>query len=501
MTCLDCQQMQRDDWFIRNYAEFKDTQRNGGCTFFLTLTYAEVPRFKSAYLAKASNDADNTLYECDLDTPCFSLEHLQTFTRTLRQYCRRRYGKSFKLRYQIFPEYGSKTKRPHYHCLFYTSHFVSPKSFYTLVDGYENDTKRKKAGYRWDYRKPYFKTRHHDGAVQRGAWKHGWVLVSKPSKGGMTVKNFKSLLYCCKYATKDIAFYGKEDIQHYLHSIKDKTVYTNKEERDRLLSEFSRISARHRQSPCLGFNWLSCKFALQYDDIIKHGFEIDYSDGNKRYQLPEYYKRKILYQYKKINDRVVWLYKPESLKYHKAYFQNSVNRTVMHLSDCIRLDCIDRFTAIDHNGVKWYKTDISNFFRQFLCKHSLLDLARFKIAYSGRNYNIDEYFHKTEALELPIDWLLLTAQEHYIQSLNNLKTKDVGFSLLKSQYGEHYLDSTYDSLPQFKDFSTFLQLADKISSFLKGEELRYNDYLSNFCDNFTDSLHPYDMPVSYNEFI
>lgn len=495
--CLECQQNIKDDWFIRNYAQFKDTTANGGCCYFLTLTYAETPRFSRSYFGKAEDSHD--IFECDIDVPCFSLDHIQTFTKNLQKYAKRRYGKHMSIKHMIFPEYGSRTKRPHYHCLFYTSHYISPQNFYRLVDGYENDTKRKKGGQKWDFSKPYFKTRYHDGAHERGAWTHGWVLVSKPSKGGMTVKNYQSIKYCAKYATKDMSFYNLPEIKHYLSSIHDKSIYPDHDERVKLNNEFSKFSTRHRQSPSLGFNWLFYKFQLQYDDIIKNGFKIDFDLTCKSYRLPEYYKRKILYRYVKNGDRVKWLYSSSSLPYHIAYYENAVLKTINNLKHCTSLDSLDKFTCIEHEGYKYDKAELKQFFSRFLREHSFRDLARFKVAYSGRNYQIDDNYTNNYIYDIDCDWFLRHARSQYLTSLNNLKIKDVGFSILKGDYGSRYIDNTYDTLPCFHDFSKFLTICEKIGKFFKNDALAYRDFIDDYSELFKDNSHNHDMPenISY----
>ena len=87
--CFACLQRKRSEWLLRLEHEHRDSTRS----LFLTLTYDEenLPYFGNA--------------------PCFRKKDLQDFFKRLRHKC--------KFRYYVVSEYGSKTKRPHYHALFF----------------------------------------------------------------------------------------------------------------------------------------------------------------------------------------------------------------------------------------------------------------------------------------------------------------------------------------------------------------------------------------------
>ena len=134
--CDDCRSQKKNEWFLRCYYEFLETQKKGGCTFFLTLTYADefLPHFDFHY---KSFDDGQIVFKY-LDSPCFSYSDIHRFIKNLRTIIKRRLG-NIKLRYIVFPEYGDTTKRPHYHCLFYLSRNVKDKDFFQCVDGYDNE--------------------------------------------------------------------------------------------------------------------------------------------------------------------------------------------------------------------------------------------------------------------------------------------------------------------------------------------------------------------------
>lgn len=91
-VCPLCLNSKRMNWLMRVEQEFK---KNDLPSYFLTLTYDErhVPRRKGV----------KTLYK----------RHPQLFLKRVRK-------AGYKCKYIIVGEYGSQTKRPHYHAIFWT---------------------------------------------------------------------------------------------------------------------------------------------------------------------------------------------------------------------------------------------------------------------------------------------------------------------------------------------------------------------------------------------
>lgn len=108
--CLPCQKKRRSEWSLRLEHEYMFSDS----AFFITLTYDEynVPRTKEGYL---------TLHK----------KHLQNYIKRLRNDHVKYVAKEMKvpkshvkniskpIRYYAVGEYGSKTRRPHYHVLLF----------------------------------------------------------------------------------------------------------------------------------------------------------------------------------------------------------------------------------------------------------------------------------------------------------------------------------------------------------------------------------------------
>lgn len=100
--CDNCLKRRVNDYFVRSYFEYIDTNSNGGSTYFVTLTFADelLPRLLDG-------------------TPCFDSEIIKKFLKRLRIYLLRKYSYSLPLKYFITSEYGGEYGRPHHHGLFF----------------------------------------------------------------------------------------------------------------------------------------------------------------------------------------------------------------------------------------------------------------------------------------------------------------------------------------------------------------------------------------------
>jgi len=97
--CGACQEARRNQWTFRNQVEHKHAHSS----HWITLTYH-----------------DETLPKNTEGTPVLSKRDLQLFFKKLRKENARRW--QHQIRYYAIGEYGSVTKRPHYHVLLYNCH-------------------------------------------------------------------------------------------------------------------------------------------------------------------------------------------------------------------------------------------------------------------------------------------------------------------------------------------------------------------------------------------
>ena len=482
--CDDCRTHKKNDWFLRCYGEFMKNQAQGGSTFFLTLTYADefLPHFDLRYKSLENGQ----IVEKHLNSPCFSYEDIHRFIKTLRQILKRRLGLGIKLRYIIFSEYGEKTQRPHYHCLFYISKRIHSRTFFECVDGYDNDVERRKFKH-WNINQPYFITPNHpDGLKHRGAWRNGWVLVSKPSNGGMIVRSQKSIFYCAKYSTKDLAFYNKADVLDYQKSIFDSRLY-NEIDRRKLVSELRHYLPVHYNSPSLGFDWLKELFLSDYNKYIREGITIQTGQkSSMSFNLPDYYKRKLLYRYEvKKNDdgtkKITWFYCPDAKELHLAYLRNNIMKfrdklDVIFGSDFINILQYDDLVSVCHTHTSLF-TYLQNIRKQY----TSYQIAVFNYVYHCRSCRYDIL----DGSDTPVDDLLYYVSnydKYYIRMIDNNDDIDYGEKFLVKHKDEYKY--SYDSLSCFAGLSDFVAIVNSLSLDLKDYQINFRKFLDNYRDLF-----------------
>lgn len=180
--------IRRDGYYQRLCSEIYDTYKVGGTCLMLLLTYNN----------KSLPFTYNPLY--NEYAPTFNREHLQIFLNRLKVYSRRKLLGSYK--YFICMEYGTETKRQHYHLLLFVHDKSKYRDFIDLVrDIWDNSLKLgfvfpdKNIG---SYNKALLRSRH--GAAS----------------------------YASKYVTKDVAYLGHPKVirlQQYYYELKNKKEY------------------------------------------------------------------------------------------------------------------------------------------------------------------------------------------------------------------------------------------------------------------------------------
>lgn len=180
--CAECSSLMNDEWNLRLSYEYKKTSDSKGTSIFLTFTYdpKHLPIYKDG----------------EFHTPAFNHHDVKQFLNNLKVRSYRLFGAD-SYRYFWVSEYGKETQRPHYHCTFFLRSGVNPTQFAELC---------------------------------RKIWKYGFMFPKYDRRKKMYVDNFgnpsriicekpsSTLWYVAKYATKDIAFMHKEDVDNYLHS-------------------------------------------------------------------------------------------------------------------------------------------------------------------------------------------------------------------------------------------------------------------------------------------
>lgn len=506
-SCLECQNVSRNEWFFRNYAEWKYTIENGGCAFFLTLTYAEenLPYFFQRYKYLES---DGSISEKLTSFPCFSLEDIQVFISNMRKYACRRFGKDTRIRYEVFPEYGSKTQRPHYHCLFYVNKMLTNKQFLQLVDGYDNDIIRRKC-YRWNKDIPFFKTKSSPyGAHQRGAWTHGLIIISKKSKGGMRINNEKSIKYCSKYAVKDINYLKLPYVDEFLSCVNDSRLY-DAAERKKVISRFNKHTCMHRQSCKLGYVWLMNKLFTNPEHYLTKGFTLDIDCNRTQaqsYFLPLYYRRKLFNKYTVLYNldgkkHIHWYHRYSTRSKQLFDLEGKINNFVKSYSEQVHNLLGRRFGNFELDKIGRFGSFMEMFMyiSSFLSSVTLRQLAIYKFVFFNRSarYDVLSGVDYRELCSYTFSDFLDSYQDYYMNFIDNRHSPNFGESYLKLPQVQHTFKFAYNTLPCFSGFDEVLEVLQRIRSIFDEGKLEYNAYKNTYVHRMSDN----NMNFSYADFM
>ena len=188
--CADCQRVKHNEWYFRCMIEYEDIKRVGGAVYFITLTYNEhdLPLFTTP---------DGVVHQG------FCKRDIHNFIKYLRIYLKRQHLEHKGIKYLICSEYGSKTKRPHYHGLLFVPYHI-----------------------------PNF------SKVMQTCWKHGFIICSKK---GWEIVSPAGIRYASKYICKDFGYFDM--LKPYM---------SDKFERKAFVKEFGDFLPRHWQSVGFG---------------------------------------------------------------------------------------------------------------------------------------------------------------------------------------------------------------------------------------------------------
>lgn len=319
--CYECQESKRNGFEVRSLFEFYYTQKIGGSTYYITLTY--------------NNECVPKLPDTDLMVG--SVDDVQRFLKRLRK-------KSVSpFRYFIVSEYGSKTYRPHYHGFIY---FDKPLS-YDLANN-----------------------------LIKESWSLGFVCFGE--NHGL-VKDARPFSYVSKYVCKDINFSRR--LLDLVESYPVLTVYNMSDLSFRkkfTLNSFHLSSQHFGLSIC---NYIkdidlvkgyfvqtdsvgvSRKLAIPFY-ILRYILYEKYKNlnGTISYRLnkkgQDIFKRKMLYQYDKLCDL-----------YTRA-FQSSLSLDVYcHCPSIVSKFTYDEYTTLVHDTL--YKSGVNYIVAYKLLYHDI----------------------------------------------------------------------------------------------------------------------------------
>ena len=261
--CLECQQQKRNEWQTRISFELASLYARHGRAVFLTFTYS-----------------DKCLPTCTLDfgsdgqevVSCFNHRDVLAFLNRLKVEVHKRFGAD-SYKYFFTSEYGTNTKRPHYHAIFFLQPFVDWHKFVEIC--------RSKWSYGYMFPK-YDKYRNMYVDNDNQPLTSGKPCIS--SLGGCAK-------YVSKYVTKDLSFYELPSISQYL------SVKGNKH-------RIKLYLPKHWQSNRLG--WSAIDDINLFDDVeVKQVISCGLLNPLtlKRVPLPSYVINKLMYHSVK-SDRI-----------------------------------------------------------------------------------------------------------------------------------------------------------------------------------------------------
>lgn len=130
--CLPCQKKRRSDWSFRLQQEYMYSDS----ALFITLTYNDlnIPRTKEGYQTLYKKDLQNYIKRLRNDHVSYVSKQLQIPKKEVKNV-------SKPIRYYAVGEYGSKTRRPHYHLLLFNYEIANLSPISLQWKNTKNNTK------------------------------------------------------------------------------------------------------------------------------------------------------------------------------------------------------------------------------------------------------------------------------------------------------------------------------------------------------------------------
>lgn len=455
--CDECRTCAQNEWFIRLWSEIQTYHRAGGKSVFLVLTYDDLhlPIFK--YVDESTGEV--------FEIPCFNKHDKDQFINSIIQHFKR-LGLTKKttksglgLKFMFCPEFGESpdhTHRPHLHTV-----LLFPEE-YVKKTGFTCET-------HWmDFFQKY--------------WSYGFVRKSKKYGLFIDPNSDFAARYSSKYCTKDIDWFDQPQVNEFLYD------------------EFGhKISERYEAiKDYLPKHWQSQGFGLgltelcQNDNVFAEGINFDFLSDRKlgktkKYSVPRYIRRKLLYDYDKKTGR--FTLNERGKLYNRDYVDLLIFNAQERLSKYLSLDYIDSLEV----GVEFYKLYKDRFNDSVLYMNSqaliksftdclplgvtLQDVCFYNKFIKGRVCHIEDY-DKCNWIFNTVDprkgWLKDIC--HYLQDISFLDytEKDEEFSegFMREENFSPDMLFFLDDLPVFRKFDLFLQRIEFLKDFVSARRNR-----------------------------
>jgi hypothetical protein len=196
--------------------------------------------------------------------PCFDKQHIRKFIVDIRRDLDEFYD-VHGLVYMVCGEYGSYTKRPHYHAIFSWPASVKPSDFWQLLTKY------------WSYGFLIPKDMN-GGCDAKGRFHKPFLVTGSARYAG---------IYASKYTCKDLDF--AKSVNGCI-DVKSK--------------DWKRYNCFHVQSRSLGLSWLSSRSDDEKRDLFFKG--LSFVGDSRLHQLPVYFRNKLLFSPYYVLERKVY---------------------------------------------------------------------------------------------------------------------------------------------------------------------------------------------------
>ena len=324
--CEACISKQRAEWRVRAYYESQRCLRDGGFVLFDTLTMSD------DHIKRYSDVFPNMDIPKHLDKTAFCRSDIQKFFKRLRINLRRNgYNSDGKLRYILTSEYGTSeetrgfknTHRPHYHVLFFVNFLIEPVALSRIISRswYLGKT---------DGVKPYedcslcpLKEYCNKVCLYQSS---NYVLSERVVSRDTLNNCMKCVNYVTKYISKDM--FNWVNLSQSIENLFS-VVCPNYLDDYETLKSYRRFRCNvlpfHLQSNGFGLYALEAEERQFIEKYNKIRIPSTKKDVVKEISLPRYLERKLYYDFKKIDGRVVWFLNDYGLKVKCAQLDNKIN--------------------------------------------------------------------------------------------------------------------------------------------------------------------------------
>lgn len=304
--CEECRNQQKQEWFLRLWSEIKHYNSIGGKCVFVTNTYRPSCRPYFDYTDLETGEI--------FHIPGFYKHDKDQFFNTIIQWFKRKgltaetTESKLGLRFICASEYAPDPRfghQPHYHTvMLFPPEYVDKLNFQT-----ENQWKR------------FIEKR----------WKYGFCLWSKKEKGGIFVKSDFAARYVSKYMCKDMDWYNQPEVMNFLCPDGDKIDPV----RRNMMKDYL---PKHWQSKSFGLKLTElCKDNAVFKDGLSMDFVSDRLSGkDKKYPVPRYIRRKLLYDYDKNTGR--FYLNSRGIAYNRDYVSELLIDSEERLTKYISID-------------------------------------------------------------------------------------------------------------------------------------------------------------------